>query len=407
MLKKYRWYIVVTFVAVAIVFITLTVLFFQEPDKEEKEMDIFRYKVTLGAPSEYNLLFGAHNSYLYIIEESEDIDVFTDRRVTSFPTLGDFQGGFWRNGGIKTAGSNRAEFPTGIFLQWYSLFEKQGWKTRFDFDPSFMEKLKYHCFRNVNDGADDCIIDRRNFGQNYILGGVSFDIYAMPSGLAYVYMRGGGETYLLGKLQAEPIDINFESYKITLGSRLNETGEEVFNRRLSYQTEEFQKAYHDGTLSFSTEKWERRMKRYNWEVVGNNLYKVKGPYNSVYTNAEMYNIYEDGKNTFRDRHAPPNHLTVYLEGTELSPNPGIVERVRFKFDDEEIMEAFEVMESINPKAKMTLEIDMSADFKSHRLILSNGDKAVRLKPTMFYIEDIPERYKPVIEDPNYKMPRVD
>ncbi|WP_342386914.1 hypothetical protein WMO13_04205 [Ignatzschineria larvae DSM 13226] len=394
-------------IGLAAVIITITIQFFPEPDEKEQEVDIFGYTVTLGAPQEFNLLFGGHNSYLYLTEKNQETGEKIDRIVTSFPTLGDFQGGFWRNGGTKTSNSNRAEFPTGIYLQWYSLFEKQGWKIRFDFDPIFMEKLKHHCFRNVNRGAQVCMIDRRNFGQNYILGSFNFSIYAMPSGLAYVYMSGGGETYLLGELQAEPTDINFESYKITLGSRLNETGDEVFNRRLSYQTEEFQKAYHDGTLSFSTEKWERRMKRYDWELVGNSFYKVKGPFNAVYTNAEMYNIYQDGKNTFRDRHAPPNHLTVYLEGTELSPNPGVVKRVRFKFDDDEIMKSFEIMSALDPDVKLQLQLDLSADFTGHRLFLKNGDKIRRIESTMFYIEDIPELYKPVIEDPNYKMPSVD
>ncbi|WP_342386913.1 DUF2931 family protein [Ignatzschineria larvae DSM 13226] len=363
------------------------------------KLDEYSYVVRLSAPKEYNLLFGGHNSYLYLSELNEKSGNLVDRKVTTFPTLGDFKGGFWRLGSKVTSGGNEAEFPSGIFLRWYSLFEKQGWAGRYDFNPEFMSQIKQHCFMNVVRGYEDCLTAKKNI--------FSFDIYAMPSGLAYVYISGAGETYFLGEIQAEPIDINFEIYKKTLGSRLNETGDEVFNRRLSYQTEEFQKAYHDGTLSFSTEKWERRMKRYDWELVGNSFYKVKGPFNAVYTNAEMYNIYQDGKNTFRDRHAPPNHLTVYLEGTELSPNPGRVERVRFKFDDDEIMEAFEVMEAIDPNNKITLEIDMSADFKSHRLILANGNRAVRLKPTMFYIEDIPELYKPVIEDPNYKMPSVD
>ncbi len=393
-------------IGLAAVIIIIIIRFSSEPDKEEKEVERFGYTVELGAPREYNLLFGGHNSYLYITEKNEE-GILMDRRVTSFPTLGDFQGGFWRIGGTVTANSNRAEFPTGIYLQWYSLFEKKGWKKRFDFDPIFMKKIKYHCFRNVNRGSESCTINRLTWGGDFMRGNFSFDIYAMPSGLAYVYIRGGGETYLLGELQAEPTDINFESYKKTLGSRLNETGDEVFNRRLSYQTEEFQKAYHDGTLSFSTEKWERRMKRYNWEVVGNNLYKVKGPYNGVYTNAEMYNIYQDGKNTFRDWHAPPNHMTVYLEGTELSPNPGVVERVRFKFDDDEIMEAFEKVEALDPEGKIKLQVVMSLDFKTYRVLLTNGTRGVRLNPTMFFIEDIPERYKPVIEDPNYKMPLVD
>ncbi|MHC5224671.1 hypothetical protein [Ignatzschineria sp. LJL83] len=302
-------------------------------------------------------------------------------------------------GGTETSNSNRGEFPTGIYLQWYSLFEKQGWEKRFDFNADFMEQLKYHCFRNVNQGFESCLVDRRTFGTDYMSGRFSFDIYAMPSGLAYVYISGGGETYLLGELQAEPRDIDFESYKRTLGSRLNETGEEVFNRRLSYQTEEFQEAYHNGTLSFSTEQWERRMKRYNWELIGNSLYKVKGPYNGVYTNAEMYNIYEDGKNTFHDRHAPPNHLTVYLEGTELSPNPGVVERFRFRFDDDEIMNAFEEVEALDPEGKIQLEVIVSSDLKSYRVLLTNGTKGVRLYPTMFNLEDIPKEYKPIIEAP--------
>lgn len=365
----------------------------------ENEKIYFKYTVGINAPNEYNLLFGGHNSYFYRQEIDSQTGQKVDRRVTSFPTLGDFMGGYWRSSGTVTSQLNEGEFPTGVYLKWYSLFEKQGWEVRYELPVDLISQLKSHKFINLHEGDLSKVITRYK--------GFSFDLYAMPKGLVYLYISGGGETYLLGEIQAKPVDINFDIYRKTLHSKRDETAEDVFNRRLSYQTEEFQEAYHNGTLSFSTEKWERRMKRYNWEVVGNNLYKVKGPYNGVYTNAEMYNIYEDGKNTFRDQHAPPNHLTVYLEGTELSPNPGRVERVRFRFDDDEIMEAFEKVEAVNPEGKIKLEVVMSSDFKTYRILLTNGTRGVRLKPTMFYIEDIPHLYKPTIESPNYKMPSVD
>lgn len=382
-----------------IFFIGVYIVLVNFSDENPEEPILYPYGVNLGAPKEYNLLFSGYRSYLYQKLKNPETGVINEKRVTSFPTMGDFIRAPWSNKGSVTASSNKAEFPTGIYLHWYSLFEKQGWEIKYDFNEGMMSRIKDYNFRNVFSGWQERIVSTSH--------GFDFSIYAMPQGLAYIYIVGGGASYLLGEVQAQKVDVNFDAYRGTLHSLTKETAEDLFNRRLSYQTEEFQQAYHDGTLSFSTEQWERRMKRYNWEVVGNNLYRVKGPIDGGYVNAEMYNLYEGSKNTFHDCHAAPIHLTVYLEGTELSPNPGVVERVRFRFEDDQIMEAFEKVEALDPEGRIKLEVVMSSDLKSYRILLTNGTKGVRLYPKMLKLEDIPPLYKSVIEDPNYKMPRVD
>lgn len=369
------------FLIIVIITISGVALMNLRIDKKE-----YPYTVELGAPPEYNLFFGGNNSYLYQKQELKDHSLSLNP-VTRFPTLGNFIRGGWTSGSTVTSELNRAEFPTGVYLHWYSLLEQQGWEVQYDFPEDIINKIRTHHFRNIVRGGSNSMVDDTH--------GFSFDIYAIPSGKAYIRISGGGETYLLGEVQGVPIDIDFDSYILSLGSMHDYTLETMTDRRLSLESEEFQDKYRNGELSFSSAPWDRRMKRYRWELVGDAFYQVKGPYNSDYTNGEMYNIYENGQNTFHDRHAPPNHVVVYLEGTELSLNPGKVERFRFRLDDEEIMSAFEKVEALDPEGIIKLEVIISADLKGYKVLLTNGTKGIRLNPTMFKREDIPYHYRDI------------
>ncbi|MHC5224670.1 hypothetical protein [Ignatzschineria sp. LJL83] len=98
MLKRYKWtfFIIILLGVMGLLYLVMN----DDDSKDEKpEVEIFGYTVTMAAPKEYNLLFGGRSSYLYLTEDDPDTNEKRDRRVTSFPSLGDFQRGFWRNGG--------------------------------------------------------------------------------------------------------------------------------------------------------------------------------------------------------------------------------------------------------------------------------------------------------------------
>lgn len=57
-------------------------------------------------------MFGGDNSYFCRQEIDSQTGQKVDRRVTSFPILGDFMGGYWRGSGTVTSQLNQPEKVT-------------------------------------------------------------------------------------------------------------------------------------------------------------------------------------------------------------------------------------------------------------------------------------------------------
>lgn len=276
-----------------------------------------------------------------------------------------------------TSISNRAEMPDGIRLQWFAPYENQMWVVEADFDDDKLEALKNHEFiatTNKNRVEEKFMKDDR----------FDFVINIGPKGKANVWVFGYGEQYLLVTLQAKKgADYLWDYYRVS-GFDRDATREEIIESVLNSRSDEFIEQYREGTLDKSPKNWDRQMRRFNWELVGNEHFELQD-YFGYYSNGEQYSRYPGQENAFNERHGAPVQLIAFVKGFDAEKR---YERVRMHLDRFEVLDAFEKLTSENPDEPLKVRLAITQDMSEIFIYVENQTDRIEIFEINAYLENL-------------------
>ena len=334
--------------------------FFTKPKK------IYKYGIDIGSLYPNEMYFGKGDYFYKYNEQGEAIPIVT------FPQF------YARFNNVKKLGigaqgvsvSNKAEIPDGVMLYWFSPFEDKLWRARVDFDQKL---LKAYMDLEYYSAWDKGMV--KNISED---GLSTFVVNLGPEGRAAVWM----ESYLLATPQAVEVDMekNWPNYYIA-GAKV--TRAELIEERVALLTEENQKLYREGKLA-TAERWDRLMKQYSWEVIGNEHFNIK--YISAgYSNGEAYHLYDGKKALIKDTHAVPINLSAFIESTDEQKQ---YELLWIGFDEEEILNAFETISKNNPDEKIQLKISPNRELTDVEVFVKAGRYIIEIKKIKAQLRDI-------------------
>ena len=207
-------------------------------------------------------------------------------------------------------------------------------------------------------------------------------VCVLPTGGVVVWLVGRNQV-LIGRFQAQETAFNFRRFN------------SVANRALMFAQEKaklppaVQQQIAAGTLS--AKKWDDYLTTYPWQLAFN-LPVTLYDYSIDYLNSEG-----------TDYPRTPD-MAAYAQAL-LAPGPKPVPRrfslfvqtehgdrhqVRVKpFDEAETMAAFQALHRLSPASPITLQVELSTDFKKGSLVLKNEARAIPLRktPVLLFDED--------------------
>ena len=275
----------------------------------------------------------------------------------------------------SSATSEYLEFPDGVMLYWYAPYEDEMWIAKYPFDHKILERLKKHKFSRVlrANGAE----------ANFFDDDLDFIINIGAEGRAAIWMLKHEEKYLLGLIQG--IKGGFDQWDYYHVSGLEgKTREEIVLNLLEDRSEEFRQQFYDGTLDKSAKNWDRQMKRYQWEIIGNEHFKIKDFF-GYYANGEQYYRYENKPHAFYTDHAVPIEFIVFVESLDEQKQ---YERLRIKLDRYEVLEAFEKLCQINCDEPLSFKLSLTRDLTEIFIYVKNKTNIFEIKTIKASLQDI-------------------
>lgn len=267
------------------------------------------------------------------------------------------------------------DFPDGVMLYWYAPYEDAMWIAKYPFDQKIIERFKNYQFYDVIDGEDRIFFDSsRN---------INFVVNIGSEGRAAIWLNMWGESYLLGLIQGFKGGFDQWSYYRVSGLE-GKTREEIVLNLLEDRPEEFRQQFKDGTLDKSAKNWDRQMKRYQWDIVGNEHFKIKDFF-GYYANGEQYYRYENKPHAFYTDHAVPIEFIVFVESLDEKKQ---YERLRIKLDRYEVLEAFEKLFQINQDEPLSFKLSLTRDLKEISIYVKNKKNIFEVKNIKASLQDI-------------------
>ena len=258
--------------------------------------------------------------------------------------------------------------PDAAMVRWVSPLENRIWLAQFKFDQGFIDALKQYTLRTPFYSVEYT---------RFIDPKVAFSLVvnAGYAGRAAIWLSARGESYLLGSEVGfeEPIADSEWRY-FTPPSDFKDRNEAIMWSRL-HMNKAGKQAYQNGTLDMSGKPWDRKMRRYNWNVIGGNYFKMTD-FQGKFTNGEQYYIYEEGGNRFRTQHAAPIWLHMIVQDRYQHDH---YERVHVNFDPEYIMKTFERFTAKDPNTPLSLKVDIDKAMENITLTLYGPDYHEELK----------------------------
>lgn len=322
-----------------------------------KSKKIYNYGIDIGSLYPNEMYFGKGNYFYKYNDQGEVVPIVT------FPQ---FYARFEHIYGLGTGAqgvsiSNKAEIPDGIMLYWFSPFEDKLWRARVDFDQKLLQSyidLEYYSAK------DNAVI--KNISEDKMF---SFFVNLGPEGRAAVWIKG----LLIATPQAVEVDMekNWPDYYI---AGWEKSRQELIERRVSFLDETDKKLYREGKLA-TAERWDRLMKQYSWEAIGNQHFNIKYIFAS-YSNGERYHLYDEKKAMIKDIHAVPVSVSAYIESTDEKKQ---YELLWIGFDEEEILNAFETISKNNPGEKIQLKLSPNRNLTEVDVFLKAGRNIIEIK----------------------------
>lgn len=266
------------------------------------------------------------------------------------------------------------ELPDGVMLQWYAPYEDEMWIAKYPLDKNLIDRLKKHSFYDVLRDSEE---------KSFFNDSLNFYINIGAEGRAAIWVFNQGEQYLLGLIQG--IKAGFDQWDYYPVSGLEgKTREEIILNLLKDRPEEFRQQFHDGTLDKSAKNWDRQMRRYHWDIVGNENFQIKAFY-GFYANGEQYYRYENQLHPFYKDHAAPIEFIVFIESRDDQKQ---YERLRIKLDRYEVLSAFENISKKDLNANLSFKLSLTRDLSEVSIYVENDTETVEIKEIDARLQDI-------------------
>ncbi|MGL4667536.1 MAG: DUF2931 family protein, partial [Saezia sp.] len=267
------------------------------PEDQSKEQ-IYHYSVwaATSGDKKYSMLFSFSDNYFYDRN---------GKRVLQFTPAGGGADAPFGDGAQATLLSEYNPMPTGVNVKWYSSMEDQYWEGRADFNHDFMNKIRTHKVNYLLDGPTR--------PPSLLVNNFNFTVNIVPGGLAYVWIGGEGEQYLIAEIQADKIAEEPWGWGTFTVNDLRETKEQFLAR--TFKDPDRQRGLEEiknGTFPWHGEPWKRRMIRYPWRLKGSERFVVKD-YLTTYVNGEQFFTYDGVSAMVEGDWAVPYKMVIYLE----------------------------------------------------------------------------------------------
>lgn len=357
-----KLYISIFFIVLILLFSASTTRNNQHDPIREK---VFHYEVELDSLDETHAFFGGGSYFFqYTTEDKEEIE-----KVASFPWEANYysSASSWGIGhGLQAMSiSNRSKLPDGFYVKWYSPFENQRWEVKGYFDFDFFKQLEKHYVEMpFNSGSSN----------DFFLKSFNFVVNAGPEGRLAIWIVGKGQRYLLVRARANNLGEGYQGVMSPSFPIYGMTPEEMAERRIKTVSAKVQEDYKNNNMAHYAELWDRRMKRYNWRLMGNEHFGLLESLVS-YSNGERLTASKEGKIAFRDRFAAPKEIFVFLINRK---DPAHQERLRVRINEEEMITALETLTKDNPDKEVRLKLDISEDLKIISVIAFTDNESIEV-----------------------------
>ncbi len=358
-----KFYISILLIAMVILFGVSTTQ--NNPIQGTMRDTIYPYQVELDSLDETHAFFGGGSYFFqYTAEDKEVIE-----KVASFPWESNYYAsasGWGLGHGLQAMSlSNRSKLPDGFYIKWYSPFENQRWEAKGDFDFDFFRQLEKHYVEMPFNSSSS---------SNFFLKYFNFVVNAGPEGRLAIWIVGKGQQYLLVRARANSLGEGSQGVISPSFPTYGMTSEETAERRIKTVSAKVQEDYKNNNMAHYAELWDRRMKRYNWHLMGNEHFGLLESLVS-YSNGERLTASKEGKIAFRDRFAAPKEIFIFLINRK---DPKHQERLRVRVNEEEMMKVLETLTKDDPDKEVHLKLDVSEDLKILSLIAFTDNESIEV-----------------------------
>lgn len=281
-------------------------------------------------------------------------------------------------GGDSQSIFSEGRFPDASMAKWFSPFENKIWVAQFKFDPVLMNQLKRHVvyepFKAMGKDRVDFINPKSAFTFVHNVG------YA---GKTAMWVASKGEQYLVGYETGYAIEVRDKAWSYFMHNNDVKNRQDGIDELLK-RMDPNNRAYNLGNVDRSGRSWDRRMQRYNWDLVGGNAFAITD-FQGTYLNGEQYYIYQQGGNAIRDKHAVPYKLHVFIQNRTKRDQ---YERIHVNFNPDYMLKTFERVTKGNPNMKLTLKLDVNEQLDNITVTLISPEGSEELKFTEAILMDL-------------------
>ena len=276
----------------------------------------------------------------------------------SFPLpSGQFLTSSWRGSGTAAVvGDARQAVPDSLEILWFSYVEDKFYEGRFALPQQQMHALLRQGYWNPYSKQHETY--------------KTLVVCVLPKGGVVVWLTGGNQV-LVGRFQAYETAFNFTQFKPAADRGL------MIQEERADMSPEVQRQIATGTLS--SKKWDDYLRRYPWKVAFSQPVKLYD-YGINYLNAEGtdFPATPDPAPYAQvllepSAKAVPRDFTLFVQAAH-----GDKYKVQVDFNEAETQAAFQALQQLSPHAPITLQINLSKDFKKGDLVLQNEGRTIPL-----------------------------
>ena len=334
------------------------------------QANVYNYSIEAESPPNYPMAFDFEGNYFFDAH---------NQLILNFTTPGGSDV-YWGSGTQATLLSEYNPLPYGIHVRWFSLTENQFWEGSYIFDQRIIQKLPNYTVNNL------LFREKTPFTRYFI-----FNVYVTTGGLVTVWVKSGGEQFLVGqffanKMTQEPDWNLFYRRALSRTSRVIEPRDKYIEQMIK-KSELFVKNTLKGKAErfntqqtkkpYTAQPWLKTMKNYHWLLSLNNGFVLKD-YLTWYVNGEKVFTYS-GENQLATPRAVPYDFTFYFEDARNNQ----LKRIDMTFDADEIMELFQKVALTPPlDDPINLHIEIAPDYKQISIFVSKGKTKIELKKVL-------------------------